>query len=244
MIHLSKRLLAVASMVTEGSRLADIGTDHAYVPIYLCLEGTIPSATAMDVKDGPLKRAVSHINEAGLSDRIEVRLSDGLEALKAGEADTVLIAGMGGALMVRILKEGEEKLLTVNELVLQPQSEIFKVRRFLCGTGWEIAAEAVVSDSGKYYPMFRAVRKKQDEPKEDGKAPYTEADFIYGRVDLQTDKDAYKDFLEFKLCTACTVLEKLPGDGSSEDALWRRQELESEMSMLRKRIQETVEYGK
>ena len=100
---LSDRLSAAASMITPGNRLADIGTDHGFVPIDLVRRRIIPSAIAMDVNRGPLERAREHIEEAGLEGLIQTRLSDGLQALEEGEADSVLIAGMGGALTVRIL---------------------------------------------------------------------------------------------------------------------------------------------
>ena len=107
-MNISKRLNRLAGMVTEGSRLTDVGTDHGYVPLCLCRQGRIPSAIAMDVNEGPLLRAKEHIREAELDAYIETRLSDGLSALNPGEADTVLIAGMGGNLMERILADGQE----------------------------------------------------------------------------------------------------------------------------------------
>ena len=93
-MKLSDRLEMIASFVEHGNRLADIGTDHGYVPIYLVQTGRVPSALAMDVRKGPLLRAEEHIREAGLSGRIQTRLSDGLKKLAPGEADTVVIAGM------------------------------------------------------------------------------------------------------------------------------------------------------
>lgn len=103
-MKLSKRMQRLASLVTEGNRLADVGTDHGYIPIALVQEGKIPHAIAMDVNAGPLSRAIEHIRESGLSTYIETRQSDGLAGLLPKEADTVLIAGMGGMLTVRILE--------------------------------------------------------------------------------------------------------------------------------------------
>ena len=130
-MQLSRRMQRLASLVTEGNRLADVGTDHGYVPIALVRERKIPSAVAMDVNKGPLARAEEHIREAGLSTYIRLRRSDGLQELQAGEADTILIAGMGGMLMVRILEEGGHCLDMAEELILQPQSDIYMVRRWL-----------------------------------------------------------------------------------------------------------------
>ena len=94
-MELSKRLKAVADMVGTGSVLADIGTDHAYIPIWLVSRGSVPRAVAMDVNEGPLKRAQENILQNGLEEKIETRLSDGFKALAPGEADAAVIAGMG-----------------------------------------------------------------------------------------------------------------------------------------------------
>ncbi len=102
-MQLSLRLSAIADMVTEGNRLVDVGCDHGYLPVYLVHTGRIQRAIAMDVREGPLSRAREHIEDYSLSAYIECRLSDGLEALKAGEGDTLVIAGMGGPLMEQIL---------------------------------------------------------------------------------------------------------------------------------------------
>ena len=122
---------AVASMVTTGGILADIGTDHAYVPIALVQRQKIKGAIAMDINEGPLARAQEHIRAARQEEYIQTRLSDGAEALLPNEADSILIAGMGGELILHILTEGESVCSTAKELILQPQSEIHKVREYL-----------------------------------------------------------------------------------------------------------------
>ncbi|MCD8218152.1 MAG: class I SAM-dependent methyltransferase [Clostridiales bacterium] len=156
--RLSARMSALADMVTPGNRLADVGCDHGYIPIYLCQTDRIPSAIAMDINEGPLERAREHIEECGLSDRIQTRLSDGLEKLGGDEADTVLIAGMGGCLMCRILicTENNRIPASVTELILQPQSDIASVRRCIREIGFCIVDEDMVEEDGKFYPMMRA----------------------------------------------------------------------------------------
>ena len=101
-IQISKRLKYVADFITPGLVLADIGTDHGFIPIYMVLDGKTPKAYAMDINEGPLERAKEHILEKKLEDKIETRLSDGLNKLSGGEAQSVLIAGMGGALIIKI----------------------------------------------------------------------------------------------------------------------------------------------
>lgn len=147
-------------MVTPGNVLADVGTDHGYVPIVLVKEEKIPRAIAMDLRSGPLARAKEHIVQFGLTEYIQTRLSDGVEALAVGEAQTILIAGMGGELVIHILRDGENVCRSAEELILQPQSELCKVRRFLRENHYRLVAEDMVLEDGKYYPMMKAVPEK------------------------------------------------------------------------------------
>ncbi len=165
--RLSDRLLAIAALVTPGHRLADVGCDHAYLPIELVRIGRIPSALAMDVREGPLERARAHVEEAGCADCIATRRSDGLERLKEDEADTVLIAGMGGLLICRILT-AHPIPESVNELVLAPQSEAADVRRCVRDLGFFLVDEDMIFEDGKFYPILRACRGK--EPRSDSRS--------------------------------------------------------------------------
>lgn len=200
-MQLSGRMERLASLVTEGNRLADVGTDHGYLPIALVRERRIPSAIAMDVNQGPLDRAKEHIRTYGLDTYIETRLSDGLTKLKAGEADTVLIAGMGGQLMARILKGGAHCLDSVKELILQPQSEIWLVRKWLEENGFAITDEDIVKDEGKYYPMMRAVHGES--------APLGEAELSYGNVTCQRSLETLAGYLRAELEKNERILERL-----------------------------------
>ena len=183
-VKLSKRLERIASFVQPGSRVADIGTDHGYVPIWLVQKGVCPSALAMDVRKGPLERAEEHVEEVGLSGKIELRLSDGLAKLKAGEADTVVIAGMGGKLTCRILEQGRHVWENWSEgkerLILSPQSEQDEVRHFLEEQGFLILREAMLTDEGKYYIVIEAARGTM--------RPGREQDYRFG-ADLIRKKD-------------------------------------------------------
>lgn len=151
---LSKRLTTIASLVPAGSRVADVGTDHGYTPIYLVEHGIAVSAIAMDVRKGPLSRAAEHVREHGLEDKIQLRLSDGLDELQTGEADAVIISGLGGPLMINMLTRGHEVARTVDTFVLSPQSDIPGVRVYLRKNGYRIDKELFMKDEGKYYTVM------------------------------------------------------------------------------------------
>ena len=161
-MELSKRLTAVAGLVTEGASVADIGTDHGYIPIHLIEQGLSPKVIAMDINKGPLERARIHIAGYGMSDRIETRLSDGLAVVEPGEVDEIIVAGMGGGLVIHILEEGKEVVRRLKGCILQPQSEIQKVREYLVEHGFVFEAEDMVEEDGKYYPMMRVIPPKTE----------------------------------------------------------------------------------
>ena len=227
---LSKRLLAVASAVTPGNRVADIGTDHGYVPIYLVENGSIPSAIAMDVNRGPLERAVRHIREQGLESRISTRLSDGMTELKSHEADTVILAGMGGDLICRILWKRKDLLDEHPELVLQPQSEWCKVRHTLHDLGYRIMQEWFLKDEGKYYVIMKAIPGQERYDRE--------ADYIYGAVLEVECLPVYKEYLlreeKKRQGIMNRILENVKEDPSSQSK--RLDELTEELGMIREKI--------
>ena len=161
-MELSKRLKAVADLVPPGSVVCDVGCDHGYVSIYLIQNRICTNVIAMDIHAGPLEQARGHIGKYHLEAYIETRQSDGLAALRAGEADCVILAGMGGRLTVRILQSGRDVLDTVDTLVLQSQSEIAAVRAYLRDAGYGIVREDMVWEGGKYYPMLQARRGQAD----------------------------------------------------------------------------------
>ncbi|MCD8084236.1 MAG: class I SAM-dependent methyltransferase [Clostridiales bacterium] len=162
-MKLSKRLEAIIDMTPGGEPgmcVADVGTDHGFVPIRLVQTGKTERAIAMDVREGPLERAALHIRQNGLEGRIVTRLSDGLADLAPGEAGTVVIAGMGGELMLRILREGRAHISgragAVRHWVLSPQSEICEFRHGLEELGLAITRERMVFEDGKFYVILLA----------------------------------------------------------------------------------------
>ena len=209
-MEFSKRLKAVAELVTPGMRLADVGTDHGYIPIYLTEAGVIPSAIAMDINKGPLERAKEHIREHGLEGKIQTRLSDGLKNLQMNEADCMIAAGMGGGLVIRILSEERDTAGSLKELILQPQSEIDSVRKYLTEEGYRIVAEDMVYEDGKYYPMMKAVPCMAGA----GEIPYSEEELEFGRVLLQQAHPVLGQFLEREMEIQNRILSALESQES------------------------------
>ena len=154
-MEMGKRLQTLVDMVKPGQRVADIGCDHAYVSIALAKDKDC-SVIAADIKEGPLETAKENIKEAGLTDKIETRLSDGLAEFSKGEVDAVVIAGMGGHLIIDILKAAGDKLRPGIQLVLSPQSDLRLVRYELRKLNCFIEKEACISEGGKWYFVLNA----------------------------------------------------------------------------------------
>ena len=152
---LSKRMQMVVDLLPKHCRVADVGCDHGFVSIYLCENEISTGVIAMDVNEGPLKRAREHILEHHLQDKIEIRLSDGLSAIQDGEIDSAVIAGMGGRLVIKILSERLELVKKLKSFVIQPQSDLDLVRNTLNEWGFMIEEENMVEEDGKYYPAMR-----------------------------------------------------------------------------------------
>lgn len=197
---LSKRLKAVADMVTKGNIIADIGTDHGYVPIYLVKNNICPFAYAMDINEGPIKSAINNIKLEGLEGKIEAIQSNGLEKFKDGMAQSVVIAGMGGDLIVEILK-ASDKLDSINELILSPHKRIDLVRKYLHHIGWKIICEEMLIDTGRYYTVIKAVKGKD--------ADYNEVDYQYGKILLDNKNLILRDFLQEEWNKFCKVKENM-----------------------------------
>lgn len=244
-IKLSKRLQMLADMVTEGNRVADVGCDHGFLPIYLVQRGRIPGALAMDVREGPLESAREHIAAYGLGEYINVRLSDGLKAYSKGEAGTIVCAGMGGRLMERILTESLDKARAAQELILQPQSELQEFRRFLREAGFAIREEDAVLEDGKYYFAMKAACAGQPE---DGTAvrlecaetvrgaECAELSDLFGGILLCRKHPVLKQYLSYREGILQKLKAELPPEPSGRTGE-RRQEIEWELVRVRQALE-------
>lgn len=154
---LSDRMRAVTALVSPCRSMADIGCDHGYVAIELIRSHICEKVIAMDINKGPLARAKMNIRDCGMEDYIETRLSDGAAALAPNEAEGIICAGMGGRLVISILEQSRELICNMKQLVLQPQSELDEVRKYLRANGYLIEKEDMIFEEGKYYPMMRVL---------------------------------------------------------------------------------------
>ena len=230
-MEISNRLKAICDLCLPGQVVADIGCDHGYVSITLTNSGKFEKALAMDINEGPLRLAGQNIALYGDKARIETRLSSGFDKLEKGEADTVIIAGMGGMLVRDILDAGRDKLGTVKQLVLGAQSDIDTVRRYITEAGFRIDDEEMLEEDGKYYQLIRAVNDGSDNV---GKLNDIEA--LYGPVLIKKKHAVLREYLTKQKAVLTDI--KLKLDGRTEDKIVCRVE---ELTRDIRIIDETLE---
>ncbi len=155
-MELKGRLKLIANKVKDCNVVSDVGTDHAYIPIYLVKNGICAKAIAADVKEGPINAAIQNIQRYGLEDKIEARLGDGLKPIKPGESDGIIIAGMGGILITEIINARLDVAREAKMLLLQPMNHIEDVREWLYSSGFEIYDEELVNEGVKLYTVICA----------------------------------------------------------------------------------------
>ncbi|RJS59715.1 tRNA (adenine(22)-N(1))-methyltransferase TrmK [Bacillus sp. PK3_68] len=230
--QLSKRLMAVASRIPQQAVIADIGSDHAYLPCYAVKKGLAVKAIAGEVAVGPLQAARQQVKEAGLEEKIAVRKGSGLEVIAAGEVDCVTIAGMGGTLITSILEEGKEKLPGVKRLILQPNLRADHIRKWLLTNGWELIEEEIMEEDGKIYEILIA-------EKGDAERPYSsqkELELLTGPMLLQERSDAFLKKWKREAAQLEVVLENLKKAGNQKAAEEKRRSILQELQLIKEAI--------
>lgn len=205
-------------------RVADIATDHCYIPIQLCKTKKIKKVIACDINEMPLKSGIQNIKDNDLENIIETRLGDGLSPLIVNEVDTIIIAGVGGSLICKILEDNIEKVKTVEQLILQPQADLAHLRRFLNKIGFKIDNEYVVNENRLY--TILDCSKGSDE--------YTEDEFILGKN--ITKDESYKKIIEYHI----GALEKIKSqliNADKEKYLHRIEEIEKEQNIYKRGLE-------
>lgn len=224
---LSKRLQQVADTVIKSDMAADIGTDHAYIPIYLVKKEITKRAIAADISAGSCRKAQLNINNNHLSDKIDVRCGNGLEVINENEiVNSIIIAGMGGLMAISVLESNKKAVEKAEQLVIQPQKDIDKVRRYLHLSGFKIADETMLVDGDKIYTVIDA-RK--------GKEEYTELEYLFGKLLIEEKSAVLKEYVETESNKLLIVLENMKKNNKeNSDAYIRIYELYCKYTEVRK----------
>ncbi|MBO6305204.1 MAG: SAM-dependent methyltransferase [Selenomonadaceae bacterium] len=184
-MQIGERLLKITSFVNQNAKVADIGTDHAKIPIYLTQKNIISYAIASDKNENPLQFAKENIRRFGVKKNIDIRLGDGLKSLKKGEVDTIIIAGMGGGLITKILSDAPNILKEISQLILQPMSEGNILRSWLMENKFLIEDEVLVKEDGKIYEIISAVHGNMKK--------LNDAELMFGNIILQNKNELLKE---------------------------------------------------
>ncbi|MCC0708087.1 class I SAM-dependent methyltransferase [Clostridioides sp. ES-S-0190-01] len=209
-MKLTDRLLKIASLVSDGKKIADIGTDHGYIPVYLLKEERIPFAVLADVNKGPLDNARKEVIQNNLLEKVDLRLGSGIEVLEIGEVEEVIIAGMGGILISELLEAKKEVAHSIEKLILQPMQAQEELRRYLLNNGYEILTEALVREDFRIYEIIVAKYTGKNTIIED------EIQFEVGIKLLENKDSLFYDFVEKKIKTYSAIVNQLEGKHGEE----------------------------
>ena len=225
-MKLSKRLEFIADHIDKVISLSDIGTDHGYIPLYALNKGLCEKAIASDINKDPLDKARLNALLEGMGDELEFRLGGGLEPIKEGEVQAVIIAGMGGKLIKDILEKDITKVDNLDYLILQPAQNPEGLREYLYTNDYEIISEDLCKDDGKYYELFKVKRKKDEN---------TELDSIYYEISpklLMSKHPLMKEYLESKLENYNKILEAVSAEVNSDLANIKKVEIEEKIAVI------------
>lgn len=224
-MKLTDRLYKIASFVTDGKRIADIGTDHGYIPVYLLKNNKIPFAILADINKGPLENARKEVRHNSLENKTDLRCGSGIEVLEKGEVDEIIIAGMGGILIADILEAKKEVAQNAEKLILQPMQAQEELRKYLLNNGYEIMEETLENEDFRIYEIMTA--------KYTGKNNIPEDEIYYevGEKLLNNKNELFIEFINKKIRSNKAILDKLDGI-ESETISEKRREIEIKIKKL------------
>ena len=226
-IKLSKRLKAVADYVDKGARLADIGSDHAYLPTYLVQKNEVEFAVAGEVVKGPFEIAKNHVAQANLKENIQVRLANGLAAIEnVDKIDTIVIAGMGSILISEILEAGKGKLSSVKRLILQANNHEDTLRQWLTEHQFVIKAEQILLEAGKFYEIIVA------EPTTNENPVLSANDLLFGPFLSKEKSVIFQQKWQKELNTLNKIIDRLPDEQTE-----KREEVLTEIAKIKEVLQ-------
>ncbi|WP_099189194.1 tRNA (adenine(22)-N(1))-methyltransferase [Tepidibacter mesophilus] len=210
-MKLTPRLEAVANLVSDDARIADIGTDHGYIPVYLIKKNKIKYAIAADVNKGPLNNAKKEISLNNLEHRIELRLGSGLSVLTVGEVDEVVIAGMGGVLISQLIETEFEIAKKLDKMILQPMQASAELRRYLHENGFVIEEEILVKEDFRIYEIMVVKYDDREISKEQEKEQEEEIYYEVGKGLLRNKDCLLLEFIDKKIKEYYNIIGKLEG---------------------------------
>lgn len=220
-IQLSKRLQAVASFVEKDAIIADIGSDHAWLPIYLVKKGISQQAVAGEVAQGPYDSALRNIARESVGNRVYVRLANGLHAIEAEDrVDTITIAGMGGSLIATILEEGKHKLDSIHRIIAQPNLYAIALREWAVRNKWKIVNEIILKEEGKIYEVIVL---------EKGEADYNDLELLMGPILLKEKSTVFREKWLLELNQWKHIIEALEKAEETELTIKKKNQLERQI---------------
>lgn len=224
-MKLNHRLRSVASFVPYGETVADIGTDHAYLPIYLVLNSIAPKVIAVEFNPGPLEKAKQNIIKYQLCDKIEVRNGYGFEPISSEEVETAVIAGIGGTSIIDIIESSQSTARSLNSLILQPMNKVELVRAYLRDNNFELKDEELILEDNRYYEILSAASGPSVE--------YDELFFEIGPILLKKNHPLLAEYLEEKISHYWQVINSLERS-SNVGAQEKKEYLKSKIRYLEK----------
>ncbi|MBA2173571.1 tRNA (adenine-N(1))-methyltransferase [Halobacillus locisalis] len=230
--QLSKRLEKVADYLPEGAYFADIGSDHAYLPCYVCLNDPTAKAVAGEVNQGPLDSAREEVASHQLQNRIDTRLGNGLAVLEKDEVNQVTVAGMGGPLIRDILEQGKDKLTSVNRIIVQPNIDARSLRRWFINNKYKLCAEEILEENGHIYEVLVAEPGNPGEPYSEGQL---EKELWLGPYLLQTNSAVFQKKWREELGKKQYVLGQIMQAATPDEE--KVKQIQSDIDMLKEVVQ-------
>jgi tRNA (adenine22-N1)-methyltransferase len=226
MLPISLRLKSMVDYIPKGEELIDIGTDHAYLPIYATKEKIVKKAIAGEVNVGPFQRAKAHVEQQSLADFIDVRLGNGLDVLRDNEATVLTIAGMGGNLIVEILTAGFSKLSSIKRMILQPMGSEAYLRSWLCENSFTITVEKILKEHDTIYEIIVA------EPSIE-KIYLTSAELKFGPILIKTKNQVFYEKWSSELEKRIRILKQINDKGMELSIQEKTQQIQCEIDQIK-----------
>lgn len=214
--NLTPRLYTISKQIDRCKCFADIGTDHAYLPVFMCMSGKCETAIASDINEGPLKRAKNTIMQFGQEDKIQLRLGSGLDVLEKNEADVISIAGMGGIEISNILESGKSKISQSATIILQPMTSVPELRELLSESGWTVTKEMLAKEDEKIYNIL-SVKFEGNPPRKQ-----SVVDLYIGKYLIDNKPEYFGEYLSLNIKKIKSALSGLELAKSAEAEMRKR----------------------